>query len=168
MINPDDYFYCLRNFPDLENEYVNQGLSATFTLKQPAPVIFAAKANIENSYIYKILLSHTKIMEMNWLMFPAKSNYNWHTDRFGRNCAVNIPIRVPDDAKTFCREPMFHGAKEPFIWYNVEQVEYIINKPTILNVKREHCVINSSNQDRIILSISFDESYEIILDYMTS
>jgi hypothetical protein len=183
----DDYFYCLENFPDMEQEFVNQGLTTEYQLEKirPRAILYRSifPPRIENSHIYRYISERFDIQKAAWLMFPPKTNYNWHVDshgyktlsdssgdvsKKGRNCAINIPIQVPDEAATYVGEPFFHpqGSTLPPVWYGIERVKYVIYKPTILNIQKEHCVINPTDSSRIVLSISLKEEYEEVLSKM--
>jgi hypothetical protein len=51
--------------------------------------------------------------------------------------------------------------------YKLDPVRYVLYKPTALNVTNEHCVVNNSEHDRIILSLSVHEStYEQTVEYL--
>ena len=93
----------------------------------------------------------------------------------GRGCAINIPIQVDLNnshffvANTECTERDFFdkevispGSKryeyepEKYSYYNLRQA-------CILNTKQPHGFANYSDSERILLSISFSESYEDVI-----
>jgi hypothetical protein len=51
--------------------------------------------------------------------------------------------------------------------YNLTEVLYNGHKPTLLNTKQEHCVINNSDDGRVILSLTiFDTTYDEALLFL--
>jgi hypothetical protein len=53
------------------------------------------------------------------------------------------------------------------VLYNVEEVVYNLYKPTLIDTTHEHCVINNSDESRIILSLTiWDTTYDEALFFL--
>jgi len=157
-------FFCLRNFPDLDSKYIEEGLNGKYN-QNFKPHVFRSWCTYDESDFAKELKFKFVNVRSTWLMNPPWTLYDWHTD-VGRSCSINIPIKMPDRAAAYVKDQLVPEIKTKY--FKLTEVEYILNKPTILNVSQEHCVVNPTNETRIILSISFegDVKYEDILNYL--
>ena len=92
-----------------------------------------------------------------------------------RGCALNIPIQVDFD-NSFCFvaneecterdpyefEPVSPGSKRYL--YEPEKYQYYnVRKPCLLNTKKPHGFANFADTERVLLSISFTESFNSIM-----
>jgi hypothetical protein len=161
----DKHFYCLENIPDLEEKYIKEGLTGHYfeTFK---PHVFRAKCSYDESDFIKHLRSRFNNVRSTWLMNPPWSLYDWHIDIL-RNCSINIPIKTPSRAGAYYKSPLDGNSKS--LYHNLIEVKYLLYKPTILNTQKKHCVLNPTDETRIILSISIEDeniSYAEVLDYL--
>ena len=51
------------------------------------------------------------------------------------------------------------------IIYNIFPIEYVLYKPTIMETTTEHCVINPSDEERIIFSVSLDVPFDEVKEF---
>ena len=72
----------------------------------------------------------------------------------GRRCAINWVIKTNPKALT-----LFRDNAEWQAIHKIEEVDYIMYKPTLINTMHRHCVINCYPEERIILSVSVNERY---------
>jgi len=100
-----------------------------------------------------------------------------HIDsNINRGCAINIPLNVDLNWSFFfigpenCTErPIVEGEQinsgSKRYEYEPEKYQYYnLKKPILLDTKKPHGFANFAETDRVILSISFSENYEYILD----
>lgn len=141
-------FYCLEEFPDLSKHYIDEGLSAEYKLyNSGAYTDIRSKTSFEDSSFMALIRSNLGDVTCMWAKYRPMSILDWHTDP-GRKCSINIPIKANPAAKTYFRK-RYGGAM-----YDVQEVKYIMYKPTVLDVTKPHCVFNGCDEERIILSIS--------------
>ena len=141
-------FYCLEEYPFLNQDYVLEGFSAEYKVHNSgAYTDIRAKTSFENSNL--ISLMHRSLGEVTcmWAKYRPMSILDWHTDP-GRKCSINIPIKADPTAKTYYRK-RFAGAM-----FDIQEVKYILGKPTVMDVTKPHCVFNGCESERITLSIS--------------
>ena len=157
-------FYCLNSFPDLDSRYIEEGLSATYSLHNSGSYTdIRAKTSFEDSKLFRDIKEHLGNATCMWAKYKPMSILDWHTDP-GRKCSINIPIKANTSAKTYYRK-RFGGAM-----YDIEEVKYIMFKPTVMDVTKPHCVFNGCDEERITLSISlisasFDRTVEFLKNY---
>jgi len=94
------------------------------------------------------------------------SLYDWHTD-IGRQCSINWVLKTNSRATTLFRDhiPAPEGHKS--LTYKITEVNYVVGKPTILDTTKEHCVINASDEERIIFSLSIDASFNEVKEFLS-
>jgi len=164
-----NYFYCLRNLPDLDQDSINEANRSTF-VEEFKPHVFRAKCSFDHrSELIKSLRKEFINVRSTWLMNPPNSMYDWHSDKFGRNCAINIPVKMPIESGAFFRKKMNPEEPKYGKYFHLYKIDYELYKPTILNVLEEHCVMNLSDQERIILSISIENEnvfYKDVVEFM--
>jgi hypothetical protein len=151
-----NFFYLLSNFPELPKSYLEEALNSKYVYKE-YPISYSASCEIfKESKLYNILLKQFDYVDANFLKVPSKTIYNWHMDK-GRKCAINWPIVNDSKCLTLVKE-----STERQHIFQFEEVEYVNLKPTILNTTYPHSVINSTQTDRLILTVNVDEkcSYE--------
>lgn len=157
-------FFQIKNLPPLPELYVKEGLDNGFEFSA-SPYILAKPATLFNSTNFrKILDNRFGEVVCRYLKNPPNSLYDWHIDKV-RRCSLNWIIKTNPGAKTFYRSQLRHR-----LFWDIEEVKYDIECPTLLDTKQEHCVFNNWPEDRIILSISIlnDHSYEETLEFLTS
>lgn len=160
-------FYCLESFPELPAHYIEEGLSVDYALyNSGAHTDIRSKTSFENSSFFAALKENLGSVTCMWAKYRPMSILDWHTDP-GRKCSINIPIKAHPSTKTYYRK-RYAGAM-----YDVEEVKYIMLKPTIMDVTKPHCVFNVCNEERITLSISFinasfSQTVEFLRNYESS
>lgn len=161
----EDLYYCFEDYPTLPPPWFADGLNATYKEHFHPHDFRGTKCSFNDSKFIQTLKENIGEVTALWIKNPANTLYNWHIDKDIRKCSINFVIKQSDKAMALYRKPMY-DVKE-IIYYKTQTVKYIIGKPTILNVKKEHCVINPSDEERIILSLCVRESsYEDTLNFM--
>lgn len=94
------------------------------------------------------------------------SYYDWHID-MGRQCSINWLLQNVGGS-AFYREEVVPPRGKKSITYKLTKVEYQLYKPTILDVTRYHCVINDTQEDRIIFSLSINAPFSDVHKYLSS
>lgn len=94
------------------------------------------------------------------------SYYDWHID-LRRQCSLNWLLQNTK-GKAYYRKNANEAKGSKSITYQLIQVEYSLYKPTLLDVTKEHCVINDNDQDRIIFSMSIDAPFNEVYSYLSS
>jgi hypothetical protein len=160
----EELYYCFEDYPTLQSSFMSEGLSAEYK-EHFHPHDFRSPCSFGNTKFVRTLKQNIGEVTALWIKNPPNTLYNWHIDKDIRKCSINFVIKQSDKAVALYRKPMY-DVKE-VIYYKTYTVKYIIGKPTILNVKKEHCVINPSDEERIILSLCVRESsYEDTLNFM--
>jgi len=154
-------YYCLEEFPVLSESYIIEGLGAEYKLHNSgAHTDIRAKTSFDGSTFMALLRENLGDVTCMWAMYRPMSILDWHTDP-GRKCSINIPVKAHPAAKTFYRK-RFGGAM-----YDVEEVKYILGKPTVMDVTKPHCVFNGCNDERIVLSMSpIKASFSQTVDFL--
>lgn len=158
----DQFYHCFDNYPSLNQLTIQEGSNAVFT-ETYYPHVYKANCSFSNSNFIKTLKQNLGQITALWLQNPPNTLYDWHIDYDIRQCSINFEIKENNNAMALFREPI----NKSKIYYNVHKVKYVIGKPTVLNVKNHHCVLNNSNEPRIILSLCVHQSsYKETVDYM--
>ena len=150
------------DFPTLPDFIIQEGLTGIYK-KYQTPYSFAAVAShIKNSNFYKALGNTFGEISVDYFKNEPNSLYDWHVD-YKRSCSINWVIKTGPGALTFFKT----NYVKPFFW-DLEKVHYELYKPTVLDTTKNHCVINNSDEERIILSISIfkKNSYIEVVDYL--
>lgn len=164
----EEYYYCLDNYPVLGEQYIKEGLSANY-VEHYNPHDFRAGCSFNNSSFIQKLKQNIGDVSALWIQNPPNTVYDWHIDKNIRQCSINFVIKQPDNSICMYREPITQNGTDKIIYYKTHKVKYVLGKPTVLNVKKEHCVINPTDETRIILSLCVKESsYEQTLNYLKS
>lgn len=121
------------------------------------PNDYRAGTSFNNSKFVKLLKENIGDVSALWIKNPPNSLYDWHIDKNVRQCSINFPINITG-GRAFYRTKHNNTEEYKSLYYTLDEVRYILHKPTILNVKNEHCVMNTSDEERIILSICVRES----------
>ena len=152
----------LYNLPALPAYVIQEALESTFIPKQQPYNYSAVATAMMDTVFYKDLVNVFGKVDCDYLQNKPNSLYDWHTD-LNRTCAINWVIKTNPGALTLIR----YEYSKPFFW-NLEQVQYELYKPTVLNTGKFHCVINNYNDDRIILSMSIysKNGYTDVVEYL--
>lgn len=160
----EDLFHCFENYPNLSQSIIQEGSTATFT-EHYYPHVYKADCSFGGCDFIKLLKQNLGDVTALWIQNPPNTLYDWHIDREIRQCSINFEIEENPNAMALFREPI--GKGKDIIYYNIHKVKYAIGKPTVLNVKSPHCVINQSDEPRVILSLCVHKSsYKETVDYM--
>jgi len=157
-------FYQLTNLPPLPQEIVADGLTDGFEYTA-SPYAYAKRATLfYDTEFYKLLKNQFGEVGCKYLKNAPNSFYDWHTDKI-RNCALNWIISTNPNAKTFYRS----NNHNKFFW-DLEEVIYNIDCPTLLDTKQEHCVFNNHFDYRTILSVTIlnNHLYDDVLEFLKS
>lgn len=154
------YFYHL-DLPSLDNYFIQEAYNSDFELvKTPSSLIRANSSFLFNNFSKMVSSSLGEVGTSYHKQLPH-SLYDWHVDN-NRSCAILWIIKTNPQANTFYRE----AVPDTRLMYNITEVDYTIYKPTLLNTKYEHCVINNGDEDRITLNMSiFNTPYEKALEF---
>ena len=167
-----DCYYQLDHLPLLDTKYVNEGIHAEFQLPveeingiRTPRTIKATTTFVESTFAQDIRQQLSPNIHACFFRNNPRSLYDWHTDSTGkRKCAINFLLTESLGAMTLFRDPISR------LNYNIVECPYQLYKPVLLNVDREHCVINNSDQYRYVLSVSlpdvtFDQAVEFFQTY---
>lgn len=164
----EKYFYKFNNYPDLPKKYIDEACASDFTISL-APNLFLAPTSFHNSAFVHNIQEHFKTQcVLKYHLNVPNSYYDWHKDA-RRECAVNWLIKTNNESSVYYREVIQEAIPDNHdpLFYKLIKAEYQLYKPTLLNTKFDHCVINDSSETRIILSMSIvNISYENVLDYL--
>lgn len=122
-------------------------------------------------YIVQQFEDPSIIENIKFFKTKAGGDVNPHSDK--RNVAINIPIQTNEDSYTTFYKSI-GGYDNPDISVNGENMtvkarrykkveetdSFVLYGAVCLNTSVPHGVVNKSDQDRIILSISFKEQYD--------
>jgi hypothetical protein len=162
-------FYQLTHYPTLPDFYIQEALTAKIEISR-RPVQYRAISTFSNSDFFKSIEEHFHRKCLTWYYITKpKTYFDWHTDE-RRNFAINWLVKEAPNAGGFYRNPIeevINPLIDPLI-YDLVEIPYTLGKPTVLNTGLTHCVINNSNETRIILSMSVgDIDYEFGLEYFS-
>lgn len=168
-------FYHLTNLPPLSSDLIEEGLNADYywnlnpnTFKSDAP-------SFKSTFFFKLLEKQFGICNASYIKNFPFMLYDWHMDQ-QRASSINWVIKTNPKASTFYRDyyegdpfskKMAEHGRRPLFW-KLQEVNYTLFKPTILNTSVPHSVINNSSEERIILSVSVHSaSYDNLKDFLS-
>lgn len=155
----------LTNIPGVPESFVREGTDSNGYFYQTTPHIIKKPCTLfQNTKINKILQEEFGTVYVNYIKNPPNSLYDWHRD-IKRLWSLNWIVKADISAKAFFRHNNIHK-----LFWDLEEINYSKDHPTILDTQQEHCVINSHNEERIILSLwcPVDLSYSQACDYFSS
>ena len=155
----EDFYYCCEHFPDVDKVFVDQAVNGTYKQHYRPNYYWAPSTFLLTKFVAD-MSRVLKVLTTCYVKNPPYFLYDWHIDDPQRNCSINIPLVASNNAHTFFRTHIKSNE------YTLHEVKYIMFKPTVLNIKHEHCVINNSDSDRIVLNISLKGSYKDTVDYL--
>lgn len=159
----EDLFYTCDHFPEVDKKYVDEAASLQYIERhRPALYIGDIARTFQDTDFFKSIKKDLLCLSPTYLKWPANTCYNWHTDGLGRKASINIPLVSSNKCLT-----LFKTKTKDSPFENLFNVNYIMYKPTILNVKHEHCVLNYSDQDRYVINISLNHvTYHDAVEYL--
>jgi hypothetical protein len=152
----------IADFSILPDPMIQEALTGNYK-KHQTPYSFAANANqMKASNFYKKLEDSFGEINVDYLKNEPNSLYDWHVD-YNRSCSINWVIQTNPKAVTLFRT----NHLKPFFW-DIEEVQYELYKPTVLDTTKSHCVINNYFEERIILSLSIfkKNAYNEVVNYL--
>lgn len=166
----DQYFKNFNNLPPLPQHVIDEGLNAEyeFVFGPPMNVRFRGETMRETKF-FKLLEKEFTDVKTSFLKNPPMSYYGWHQD-FARYSALNWELKTNPKSGAYYRlldPPEQH--KELF--YKLYPVDYTPNHLTLLNVKEDHCIINDSTEDRIVLTVGMYNpraTYQTVKEFLES
>jgi hypothetical protein len=163
----EKYFKKLNHFPLLPDYYIQQGLSCNFKYIESPSRLFIGPSTFDKTNFVKKMIEIFGQAASSFRLNPPNSLYDWHIDN-KRNCSLIWPIKHNFESQTFYKTPMEStGSDDKTLFYNLIEADYELYKPTLLNTTHKHCVVNNSNESRIILSLSlFNTDYENALNIL--
>jgi hypothetical protein len=155
------FSYLLDNLPELTPEMLNEALTNEYwNTERPFMCISGAYTMRRTKFVEHLENTFGKVTVC-FLKTSPYQLYDWHTDPT-RSCAINWLVKSNPGAITLHR----WNNTGRYYW-DIEEVKYQLLKPTLFNVKQDHCVINNFGDERIILSISVMEyPYDEVLTYL--
>jgi len=158
-------FCQLPNLPALPENIIADGLADGFEYTD-LPFTYTKKdLAFHTTVFYKLLEKQfgKENCEPKYLKNAPNSFYDWHTDK-ARKCALNYIVRTNSNAKTFYRTPL-----PTKMFFELEEVIYSDQFPTLIDTTHEHCVFNNHPEERVILTISiWNHSYQEVLKFLQS
>ena len=156
------YSKLISNLPILSSEMLEEAFNNVY-VETKEPYMYLTEANVmTNSSFFQNLKKNLCAAKVEFFKTKPFQLYDWHTDP-RRGTAINWLVKAHPSAITLHRS----NHNNRYYW-DIEVVDYKLNMPTLFDIKQEHCVVNHTNEERIILSASlmctFDEAYE----YLTS
>lgn len=165
--------HCLlTHFPDLPLRYYEEYRNAKYNLEFH-PNVLSGACSFTESALARRINSHFNIdIWARYHKMPARTMYDWHRDQGGRQCALNWIIKPTPDSYCFFghHKKQFRSREEYdqdlIYFFDIDPVVYVDRKPTLLNVRNRHLIVNNSDQDRIIMSVSLSVDYNTALKYL--
>jgi len=157
-------FTYITTLPVLPDHYINEGMAANFQLKF-RPCSYRVRSSFFHSKLATMLRNKFGTCWAEYISFKAGSYYDWHCD-FSRKCALNWLINTSPRSIAMYRELVLTppGTPTQTILFDMEEINYTLYHPVVLNTHHEHAVINPGPEDRILLSVTVEnvEYYELL------
>lgn len=154
--NMKNYFHHLINFPKLDEVYIDDALKSTYTFHEYPVSYSAGSLRFKNTNFFKLMKLKFGANNPSFIKLNPWTLYNWHTDK-ERNCAINWVLKSNPKASTLYKDTL-----ERKHIHDIVEVDYRLLYPTILDTTHPHCVINNSDEERIILSLSIDRNFDYV------
>jgi hypothetical protein len=160
-----DRFCQLPNLPVLPQNILDDGLADGFEYIEGPYTLAKQAPSFHETAFYKLL--ETRFGEENcnckYLKNPPNSYFDWHIDKF-RKCALNYIVNTNSNAKTYFRTYLQNK-----FFFQLEEVIYSDQFPTLIDTKQEHCIFNDHPEERVIFTISIlNHSYQEVLTFLQS
>lgn len=153
--------------------YVNEGLNALYPEIPPpelqgklTPRSIMTLSSFEDTPFCKDLKQKFGEVTARYYKFSALSVYDWHRD-VARKCGINFLLNDVVETTTLFRN---NTDKISRLQFPVTKCVYKLYTPMLFNTNVDHCVINYSNHDRFILTVTFpnDVTFEIAKEFLTT
>lgn len=162
--------YHLTHLPPVDQKTIAAGINALYpdaeSTEGPAGMVKALRVEAvdfkKTKFCQDLVKQFGPIVSF-YLKNNPKTIFDWHKDRT-RNCGINFVLTDVNGLTLF-------KTRSQGIISDLDVCDYILYKPTIINTTMEHCAINYSNQDRIVLSVGlgldvfYDDVKSFLLNY---
>ena len=169
-----DCFHHLSNFPTLDKKYVDEAVAGVYpelpspeTPDIPTPRAITVNSSFRHTNFFKSLENQFGSMICVYIRSFPSSTYDWHRDIF-KKVTINFILHDVKNSLVLFRDKV-HGIDR--MQYNIKQAIYTPLKPTILDTRIQHCVINLDNSYRYILNLGFTDDrvyYKDVKNFLTS
>lgn len=157
-------FACLHNLPKFPQKCIEEALKANYTQVYKPDLLRAFSSFNNTSFVRNLQDRFGKCGGM-YLKNMPMTYYDWHID-MNRTCSINWLLTNTGGSALYREHIPSNEGKS--ITYKISKVEYELHKPTMLDVTKEHCVINDTHEERIIFSLSFTAPYNEVYNYLSS
>jgi hypothetical protein len=154
-------------------KYIKEAHNAEYTVSYNPNQLSAPSSFNTDSLLNKLRLKWKSIYNTNltgrgvYIKNLPHSYYDWHTD-IGRDCSINWVLKTNSKAVTLFREHIPAPVGSNSFMYDIEEIVYTLYKPTLLDTTKEHCIINPSNDERIIFSLSINAPFEQAKEFFSN
>lgn len=157
-------FAFLNNLPQFPDKCIKEAINAKYD-QVYRPDLLRAFSSFNNTTFVKDLQRRFGKCGGMYLKNLPMTYYDWHID-MNRQCSINW-LLLNEGGSALYREhiPSTDGKS---ITYKISKVEYALYKPTMLDVTKEHCVINDTGEQRIIFSLSFDAPFADVYKHVSA
>jgi hypothetical protein len=159
MVNPDDYYYKLKEPCSLINR-VREHIPKALWMWIP---FMHVDANFPTDIFYKddFLTSIPKnfIPTIHFYKIPKQTVYHWHIDR-ALSSSINM---VLEDYHSHTLFVTGDYTKESKMVSNIIELKYEPETWYLFNSKRLHSVFNLDDRDRYLLTVTFQVPYSEVL-----
>ncbi len=169
MIDRDNFYYNYIDISYNENEvleyYKNKPLTDGYFTLQDVDKVLDALPSIKKWFEE----NNCKPNKVAYISTLANFVQPPHKDNTDQILAVNFPVENCEEVKTVfyddtgVKSILMHTQAHniPYYYYvlggRAPTTHYILSKPVILNVKKIHSVVNTTNKNRVSLSFRFEE-----------
>lgn len=165
----NEFYFSLDHLPAVDASYLELAEQAPYAYPDPvqprSQVIGCLAREFADTQFVRDLkkqFGENKVLPA-FLKNPPGTIYDWHRDiahpeRGARLCGINWLLTSEESVFTLFRVP--NSATGRLI-HKIKVLPYVRFRPVLFNTQEEHCVINFTDQDRLILSVGFhDVPYE--------
>ena len=166
-------FCHLTQFPEMHLRYIKEALNAEYKVSYKPNQLSAPSSFNTDPFLHKLRLRWKGIYGTDltgrgvYIKNLPHSYYDWHTD-IGRECSINWVLKTNPKAMTLYRDHIPAPEGNNSFMYDIEEIDYTLYKPTLLDTTKEHCIINSSNDERIIFSLSINAPFEQAKEFFSN
>lgn len=156
------FFHHLTNLPALDQTYIDEALTIKYHDRHEPNIIFAYGSFNNTGFMRSLKRHFGEEAISHYIQNPPMSWYAWHIDMI-RTVSINWVIKSDGGLSgTFYRSPIPNNPS----YFNLHEVDYEMYRPTLLDVKKAHCVMNKSKDIRYIMSVSLHRPIEEVLSVL--
>lgn len=166
-------FHHLTNFPELHIKYIKEALNAEYTVNYKPNQLSAPSSFNDDPFLHKMRLKFMAKYNRGmsgrgvYIKNLPHSYYDWHTD-IGRECSINWVIKTNSRALTLYRDHIPAPEGITSFMYDIQEIDYTLYRPTLLDTTKEHCIVNPGNDARIIFSLSINAPFEQAKEFFSN